>query len=465
VNADRPEGAETWTAQRRALTLGLVLTITLVAFESLAVATVMPDVKDDLGGLHLYGWVFSGFFLGQLVGIVLAGQSADRHGPARPFALALALFAGALVVAGLAPTMAVLVGARIVQGIGGGAIPALAYVAVGRGYPPALRPRLFALFSSAWIIPGLVSPSIAAFVSEHVGWRVVFLGLVPLVVLAAALAIPALAHLHPEPDAGPPDRDRGRDAVLVTAGAALVLAGLSTGSPLIGALLFAPGALVGVRAFMRLVPPGTLTLQPGLPAAIATRGLLTFAFFGTDAYVTLAFTSVRGTSTAAGGLALTLTALSWATAAWIQEQRVHVTGPRRLVTIGMLVLALGIAGMTVALWDAVPLAVAIATWAVAGFGIGLAYAPLSLTVLDRASPGREGDATASLQLCDVLGVALGTGVTGALIAAGDALGWTRRAPLLVAFIVMGCVALAGAVAAQRLPRALAGASDASVPVD
>src|SRR5256885_8569634 len=71
-----------WAPQRRALTTGLVLTITFVASEALAVVTVMPVVARDLGGLRLYGWVFSGFMLGSVVGIVASGREADRRGPA-----------------------------------------------------------------------------------------------------------------------------------------------------------------------------------------------------------------------------------------------------------------------------------------------------------------------------------------------------------------------------------------------
>src|SRR2546430_10979212 len=74
-----------WAPQRRALTTGLVLTITFVASEALAVVTVMPVVARDLGGLRLYGWVFSAFMLGSVVGIVAAGREADRRGPAGPF--------------------------------------------------------------------------------------------------------------------------------------------------------------------------------------------------------------------------------------------------------------------------------------------------------------------------------------------------------------------------------------------
>ena len=107
-----------WAPSRRRLTLGLVMTITLVAFEALAISTVMPVVSDDLGGLGLYGWVFSGFFLGNLLGIVIAGQAADERGTALPFLVGLMLFTAGLCLGGLAPSMGVLVGARVLQGMG-----------------------------------------------------------------------------------------------------------------------------------------------------------------------------------------------------------------------------------------------------------------------------------------------------------------------------------------------------------
>ena len=89
-----------WSPARRRLTIGLALTISLVASETLAIATVMPKVSRDLDGIGLYGWVFSAFFLGTMVGIVVAGQSADRLGAAPAFTLGLSLFAGGLLVGG-----------------------------------------------------------------------------------------------------------------------------------------------------------------------------------------------------------------------------------------------------------------------------------------------------------------------------------------------------------------------------
>src|SRR4029077_14587865 len=98
-----------WAPQRRALITGLVLTITFVASEALAVVTVMPVAARDLGGLKVYGWVFSAFMLGSVGGISVAAREADRRGPAAPFVAGLLLFGAGLLVAGLAPDMWVMV--------------------------------------------------------------------------------------------------------------------------------------------------------------------------------------------------------------------------------------------------------------------------------------------------------------------------------------------------------------------
>jgi MFS family permease len=437
---------------RRALTLGLVLTITLVGFEALAVATVMPLVSKDLGGIGLYGWVFSAFFLGSLIGIVAAGREADRAGPARPFAIALVLFAIGLLGAGLAPTMAWLVAARGIQGIGAGAIPAVAYVAIGRAYPVELQPRMFAVISSAWVLPGLIGPAISGAIADEFGWRWVFLGLLPLVIFTGALSTPAL-HALGAPGGEEP-ADRRVDALMLALGAGLVLGGASARSLFIAPPLVIVGAFIGVRAFLRLMPAGTVRLASGMPAAVALRGLLTFAFFGTDAFVSLTLTSERHASVTLAGLALTAATILWTAGAWIQARGVAREGPRAMVRAGAGVIALGIGGMIVTANLPVPIVFAVLAWGLGGLGMGLSYAPLSLIVLGIAVPGSEGAATASLQLSDTLGVALGTGATGAIVAAGAALAWSGAAALTIAFSISCVVALFVMVAAVKLPTVL-----------
>lgn len=450
-----PDGG-LWAPARRRLTVGLVMTITLVAFESLAIATVMPVVEQDLGGRALYGWVFSGFFLASLAGIVVTGMLTDRRGPRVPFAAGLALFAAGLVVGGLAPSMPVLVAARLAQGFGAGAIPASAYASVSRGYPPAIRPRVFAVFSTAWVIPGITGPTIATAVEEAATWHWVFLGLLPLVAVAAAIAIPALGRLDRAPvdeDGEEPvdDRDRLVRVALLVLGVGLVLAGGTAGTPLVTALLVALGLPLAVPAFLRLVPTGTARLRAGLPAIVGVRGILTWAFFGVDAYVSLAVTEGRGGSTRLAGAALSVCAVLWTGGSWSTARLLDRVGPRTLDRVGFAIIGLGSAGMlATALW--LPAWVAVPAWGVAGFGMGLAYSPLSVSMLGAAAPGREGHATASLQLSDTLGVALGTGAGGALVALADARGWAPSTGVALAFALGLAVALVGVVTSGRLPR-------------
>ena len=476
-----------WAPQYRGLTAGLVLTITFVAVEALAVLTIMPRVARDLGGVSLYGWVFSAFMLASLVGAVAAGRDADRVGPARPYLVGLALFAAGLAVAGLAHSMAVLVVGRCLQGLGAGATPAIMYVAIGRRLPERVRPQMMAVLSTAWVVPGLLGPVLSAEVTRAFGWRVVFLGLIPLVGLAGALSLPPLARIgrptsedgavsesmlglqhaseqasaQPAPTApsatGEPAK-RGRagehalaDALRTAVGGALVLEALASSSPALAAALAAAGLAIGVPALRRLLPVGTLAARRGLPATILSRGLLTFAFFGADAYVTLAFTTVLHQSTTATAVFITLPTLTWTVGAWLQARLSHSRQGRGFIRVGLVLLLGGIAGMAISLRPGVPVWVAFLAWSAAGLGMGLAYAPTSLLTLREASAHRTGWASASLNLADVLGTALGTGLGGGALVLASNQHWPLSTGVTVAFALAGAGALAGLAVSRRLP--------------
>jgi hypothetical protein len=134
----------------------------------------------------------------------------------------------------------------------------------------------------------------------------------------------------------------------------------------------------------------------------------------------------------------------------VQARRVIALGARLFVRLGQLILVVGIAGTAAVLLPGVPPALAVVTWGIAGFGIGLAYAPLTLTALREAEPGQQGGASASLQLADNLGVALGAGVGGAAVAVAAAHGHTARG-IAVAYTAAAAAALLGAAAAARVP--------------
>src|SRR6478735_11956571 len=186
----------------RATTIGVIALVSLHAFEALALTTVMPTIARELDGASLYAMAFTATLASGIVSIVWSGNLADRRGPRPPLLLGLVLFALGLVVAGLAPTMGVLVVARIVQGLGAGMTSTALYVLVTRVYPPRLHTAILAGFSAAWVVPSIAGPFVAGVIAQTIGWRWVF-GLAIVVLLGAALLLARIV------------RDLGQDAVAV----------------------------------------------------------------------------------------------------------------------------------------------------------------------------------------------------------------------------------------------------------
>jgi MFS family permease len=149
------------------------------------------------------------------------------------------------------------------------------------------------------------------------------------------------------------------------------------------------------------------------------------------------------------GIAVTGATVAWTAGAWVQARLSGAWEGRRLVRAGLLLILAAIAGMVLVLQPAVPVAEGLAAWTVAGLGMGLAYAPLSLMMLRNALPGQEGQASASLNLADVLGTAIGIGVGGAAVAA--AAGGDLRPGITAAFAAAAAVGLVALAFAGRLP--------------
>lgn len=148
------------------ITIGACALVFLGAFESLAVTTVMPAVSDGLEGERLYALAFAGPLATGVIGMAVAGNWADRRGPVAPLYASVGLFVIGLIVAGLAPSMEVLVAGRFAQGLGNGGLMVALYVVVARVYPRDLHPAIFAGFAAAWVVPSLVGPTVAGAVTE-----------------------------------------------------------------------------------------------------------------------------------------------------------------------------------------------------------------------------------------------------------------------------------------------------------
>jgi MFS family permease len=392
--------------------------VTFIAFEAMAVGTAMPTAVAELDGLAWYAWPFSAFLVASVIGMVAGGDLGDRRGPRVGLPWSVGIFAAGLVVAGVAGDMAVFVAGRAVQGLGAGVIVVLLYVIAGQAYEPVLRPRLFGAISAAWVLPALVGPLVAGLVTTHATWRLVFLGLVPLILIGLLLVLSAGRTLDAPAQPATPARGRPWWALLAGLGiAALQYAGQRLDA--LSVVLAVAGVAALVAGLRPLLPAGTGRAGRGLPAVVASRGLLAGAFFGMEALLPLTLTAVHGYGATAAGIPLTAGALGWSIASHLQGRYPGV--PReRLLRAGFVVLAVALAGVTLAAvpglhgWPAYPF------WALAGLAMGLGMPSLGVLLLEQSPEHRRGADSAALQIADVTCSALSVGAAGVLVAAATA---------------------------------------------
>jgi MFS family permease len=452
----------------RGLTIGAVALISLTAFEALAVATVMPAVASALNGLTVYALAFGAPLATSVVGMAVAGAWADGSGARRPLVVGVALFAAGLLLCGTAPQIVQFVAGRGVQGLGAGMETVAIYALVGSVVPETQRPRLFAWFSAAWVLPAMIGPAVSGLILHALGWRAVFL-------LVPALAIPATLVMWPAVrDVARPDRaaspagqvadpGRIRARVLFAVGAGLTAAVLQVA----GTKPQLPWRVVAVLALAAVVwcahgllPDGVFRLGRGVPSVVAVRGLIAASFAGAETYLPLLLVREHRWDPTLAGLVLTLGAVAWSTGAWIQGRYPAPEARYGMARIGTVLLAVGVGTFLLTALPGVPGWIAPIGWVLGGGGMGLVYSSTSLLALHLSPPERHGEASSALTTGEALTQSVALALGGALFAlllpariAADAP--AGPTPYLAAIGVAVAAAALSAVAAWRMRPATA----------
>ncbi|MEP7046243.1 MAG: MFS transporter, partial [Ilumatobacteraceae bacterium] len=309
--------------QQRQLAVGLVLGVTMVAFEITAVLTTLPTITDQLHGDSLYGVALACYTLANLVALVVTGELTDRYGPAKPYLGSLAVFAAGLVVAATAPSMTMVVIGRTLQGAGTGGLAPIAYVLVKRVFPTDRQPSMYAYLSAGWVLPSLVAPAIAGTITDQFGWRWVFWLLLPLIPVVAFITVrPMRAHVST--GTGEVRHSRIGAAVLAAAGIGAFVTSLQFKNPFVAVGGALGGLIVGVPSLRRLLPAGVLRAARGLPAVVACRMIATAAFLGADSFIPLAADRIHGASPTLQGFTIIGASLSWTAGQWLISRRPDV---------------------------------------------------------------------------------------------------------------------------------------------
>lgn len=406
-----------YDAKYLATTVGMFVLVFLVAFESMAVTTVMPLVSELLDGQRYFALAFAAPMASAMLGMVAAGEISDRRGPKIPLYASVSVFVIGLLICGTANTMQVLILGRILQGIGGGAITVAIYVLIARAYPAILHTKIFALFATAWVIPALVGPWIAGLIATYIHWRAVFLGVLVFIALAFIAIVPTLHRMSTErdPSLGPVSTKRLLLAALT--GALVIVMNLlgnaGTGWSLTGLLAALLLALVAIRP---LLPRGTFTVRRGLPATIMTRTLVAGAFFGAEIYLPYMLREDYFLAPDRAGLVLTASALMWALGSWLQGRVGDRLSNAACISIGGVA---GVIAISTALCAALfhpPVVLLVAGWAVGGFGMGMIFPRQNVNMFALSSKAEQGFNSSAMTLADSLGNASVTALGGVIFA-------------------------------------------------
>jgi MFS family permease len=379
---------------------------------------------------------------------VLSGRIGDRRGPAPALLAGPLLFAAGLLVAGTASGMPMLLLGRALQGFGAGLLLVSVSLLIALTFTDHERPVIYAANAAAWVLPAVIGPSVAGVVTVSVGWRWVFLGLVPLVAVGVLMLAVVVRRL---PDHEPVTGGR-RASVPQAIIAALGVAALTWAAQhqSFVALGYGTVGLIALGYALRtLLPPGTLTSRPGLPTVIASRALIAGAYAGMEAYLPLTMSAVHGYSPALAGLPLTITALGWSAASAAQGRYLEWSREASLRT-GFWLVAAGLVGFGLVSQPWFPAWVAFIACAVGGAGMGIAMPAISVLLLRHSPEGERGFNTSAMQLADWVGSALLIGLGGVLLGAvGSVLDPSPAMALLTVALVT--LALVGVRLTGRWP--------------
>jgi EmrB/QacA subfamily drug resistance transporter len=454
-------------SSRRALvTLGVLGGSFLAAIEATIVATAMPTVVEQFGGLAHYSWVFSGYMLTSTVTTPVWGRLSDVYGRRRPYLVAIGLFLLGSVLCGTATSMSQLILFRALQGVGAGGLLPLGMVILGDMFSLEERARAQALFAGVWGIASIAGPLLGAVLTESASWRWIFYMNLPFGAVAAFLVGRFLL-----------DRLPGHRAVVDYVGAALLMSAVSalmlalnqTG---VSDATLTPGVVQGLYGLAAVLGVAFVVMerrtpQPILPlsllgnrmvaATTVSGALLGIAMFGALAFVPLYVQAALGRSAREAGGVLTPLLLGWVSMSIVTGRLLPRVGFRPFILGGLTCVTVGFAGLA-AVDAGTPMWRMHVELGLMGIGMGMTMLSLLLAVQGSVTRDQLGVATSLGQFTRSIGGAIGVAVMGAVVTASMPRGDSTPAALAVglhrAFVLGAVVSVVALLSAFLVPGGL-----------
>jgi len=402
---------------------GVMLVIFLFAIDSTIVSTSMPTIVARLGGLELYSWVFSIYMLTSALATPVFGKLADLFSRRNLLLAGIGIFVAGSALCGAAQSMEMMVLFRALQGIGGGAIYALAFIVVGILYPPEKRAKMQGIISSIWGLSSILGPLAGGIIVENWSWRWIFFVNLP---ISAAASFLIIAGLHEEPlQKHRPTLDWLGTAALLTALMLLFYALSPSAQPgqrfavelwsliVLAMIILAIFIIIERRAPEPIIPMDLFHLKLfGICAAVAA--LASMGAFGAISYLPLYLQGVYGLAASRAGLVLLLLSLGWTSGSLIAGQAINHLGYRSIAAAGMALIALGYAVFLSPLARSGVTAVVVSAVAI-GVGMGLSNLTTLVAAQTTVRMERIGVATSTTMLFRTFGGAFAVSLMGTVL--------------------------------------------------
>ncbi len=402
------------------ITTGVVLSIFLAAVEGTVVATAMPSVVAQLGGLSIYSWVFSIYMLTSTTTVPLYGKISDLFGRKKVYLFSMILFLAGSVLCGLSQNMLQLVLFRAIQGLGAGGVLPMALTIIGEIFSVEKRARMQGMISGVWGVSSIIGPLIGGFLVDQISWHWVFyINLIPgslaiFLVWFAWKDAPKSSNQKVQLDIN--------GAILLTLGALSLLLGLNElGKPVGWVFMAAAVGMLTTLFFVEKKAP-----DPILPLHLLTdrlfvvaifHGILSgWAMFGSLSYVPLFVQAVLGTTATVAGITLTPMSLSWTVASIYGGRLVLKLSFRAIAIFGMGLLVVGSFLMTTIGASTTWVTIMVFT-SLMGIGMGLTLPVYMIAVQTIVRRRDLGTATSTLQFSRSIGGTIGVSVMGAFLSA------------------------------------------------
>ncbi|MCK8601626.1 MDR family MFS transporter [Desulfoferrobacter suflitae] len=400
-----------------------LLALFLGALDALVVGAAMPTIVSELGGLHLYSWVFSSYLLTRAISLPVFGKLCDLLSSRKLYLFAISVFLVSSVLAGAAHSMTQLIFFRALQGIGAGGNFALAYIVIADLSAPVQRGKMMGLVSFVWGIASVLGPALGGFIVTYFSWRWIFYINVPLGAMALLGIGLYLTDL----------REKKQEVAIDYLGAAalsvlvltllvvFMLGGRSYAwmSPqILGILVVAviSGVLfwaAEVRAREPILDLKFFRIR-GFSVANGAAFFSSFAIFSLSAYMPLFIQGALGRTPAQLGLAMIPLSLGWSGGALVCGQLINRAREKPFSLFGAILLMTG-AGIPLIFAATTPLWVCSIVLAIAGLGMGFVSLGTLLMVQNSLKVSDLGVATSSHQFSRTLGGTIGIGVAGSLV--------------------------------------------------